>query len=422
MRRPGWLTRESERWETDGLISADQRRAILDRYPPAQDEQLMSVTFVWLAWLVGGFGFVLLVAWNWAQIPTSLKLGATTTVALGLYASAWLAAGRGAGRRAEHLAFAGAIAAGAVAAAVTEWLGLAASNTMPMLIWALVIAVTALVAASPPTTALGAGVLLFWAMTETGRPPAPWAFIAVFPFLALALERRSQVYAAGAVTMSMGIWAALIALDSWRSSAVPGVMLLMAGSAIDLWAHLPEQRRPAFARAGPALVMMVLGLTFQGAATLQGGAPPALWGDPAVVLPAVTLLGSLTLVCLWPSAAQAAARWRPAVFGGYTVVWVAAALAAGGQTPVPVWWSWVWTALPSVALVVIAVSAVREGQAGENRWFFAVGVLAAVALVVMHVTGSANRFGRSALVLLAAAAVLWGISRGKVLVYRRRPW
>ena len=119
MRRPEWLTREAERWETDGVITPAQRQAILDRYP-SHDEQLTSRTLVWLAWLVAGFGFILLVTWNWATIDVRLKLGGTIAVALALFVTAWQASRRGQDRRAELLAFAGALAAGAVSAAVAE--------------------------------------------------------------------------------------------------------------------------------------------------------------------------------------------------------------------------------------------------------------------------------------------------------------
>lgn len=411
MRHPEWLTRESERWETDGLISRGQRRAILDRYPAAHDDQLTSLMLVWLAWLVGGFGVILLVAWNWTQIPTSLKLGATIAAALGVYVAAWLAARRGAERRSEVLAFAGALALGAVAAAITERLGLSPANGLPLLFWALGIAVTALVSASPVTTALGAGVLLFWAMTETGNPPAPWAFMFVFPFLAVAAERRMQPYAAGALTVALGMWVMLVGIDTWRASSIPGVMLLAAGSAIDVWAHMPADRRPAFARVTPALALAGAGLAFQGVAALQGGPAPILWGEPRVVLPGVILLAALTFVSLWPSVAQRQSGWRPLVFGLIVVAWVASSLAAAGQAPAPSWWAWAWTALSSVALVLLTVSAVREGSATGNIGLSIVGVAAMVALVVMHFTGAANRFGRSALVLIAAALVLWWVSR-----------
>jgi len=413
MRRPEWLTRESGQWEADGLITPDQRRSILDRYPdtPEKDDQLTARTLVWLAWLVAGFGLILLVTWNWAEIPVGLKVAGTSAVTLALYGAAWQSSRAGAGARSEWLAFGGALASGAVTVAVTELMKVPPTNTLPVLFWALAIAVTALVAASPITTALGAGVLLFWALTDTGRPPAPWAFMFVFPFLAVALERRSHAYAAGAVTLAFGVWVPLIGIDTWKESMVPGAMLLAAGAALDAWAHQPEERRPAFARTTPALAVVAVGLVFLGVAALHHAALPPMGGDPSLVWPALTLLGALILVALWPSAAQRAARWRPLVFGLLAVIWMVSTFAASGQTPAPLWWAWMWTALISVALVVLTVSAVREGGATRNRGLFLVGVSAMIALVVMHFTGEENSIGRSALVLFVAAGVLWWVSR-----------
>lgn len=187
--------------------------------------------------------------------------------------------------------------------------------------------------------------------------------------------------------------------------------MLAAGGALDAWAHLPQGRRPAFARATPALGLVVAGLTFQGVAALQGGAPPLLWGDPAIVVPGATLLVALTMVSLWPSSAQKAARGRPLMFGGLVVLWMVLGLVAGGRTPPPAWWPWVWIALPSVALVVLAVSAIREGADMRDRGLFAVGVAAMIALVVMQFTDEANQFGRSAVVLFTSAGVLFWASR-----------
>lgn len=413
MRRPEWLTHESEQWETDGLITPEQRRSILDRYPdtPEKDDQLTARTLVWLAWLVAGFGLILLVTWNWAEIPAGLKVGGTSLAALALYGAAWRASRRGAGGRAEWLAFGGALAAGAVTAAITEMMGVSPSNTLPVLFWALAIAVTALLAASPVTTALGAGVLLFWALIDTGRPPAPWAFMFVFPFLAVALERRSHVWAAGAATVAFGVWVPLIGIDTFNESMVPGAMLLAAGAALDIWAHQPADRRPAFARATPALALVAVGLVFLGMAALHRAALPLMVGDPSAVWPALALLGALILVALWPSAAQRSARWRPLTFGALAVIWMVSTFVASGQTRAPLWWAWTWTALISVALVVLTVSAVREGVATRNRSLFLVGVAAMIALVVMHFTGQENNIGRSALVLFVAAGVLWWTSK-----------
>jgi hypothetical protein len=152
-------------------------------------------------------------------------------------------------------------------------------------------------------------------------------------------------------------------------------------------------------------------LVLLGVAALHHAALPPMGGDPSLVWPALTLLGALILVALWPPAAQRSARWRPLVFGVLAVIWMVSTFAASGQTPAPLWWAWTWTALISVALVVLTVSAVREGVTTRNRGLFLVGVSAMIALVVMHFTGEENSIGRSALVLFVAAGVLWWVSR-----------
>jgi hypothetical protein len=337
-------------------------------------------------------------------------------VALTLYGTAWLASRRGADRLAELLAFAGALAVGAVLLASTESLALLPTNSLPLLFWALAIAVTAIVSSSPITTALGTGVLMIWVFTNSGTPPAPWAFVLVFPSLAIALERRTRPYAAGALTLALGVWVVMVGLDTWQSPFTPGVMALVAGAAIDSWAHLPSHRRPAFASVTPALALVVFGLGLLGVAAIQGAGPPALWGEPAVVLPGMVLVVSLTAIALWPSVVERKARWRSQVFGGLVVVWIGSALAAGGQVPVPAWWYWTWMALPSIALLAVTVTAVREAVTAKNTGLFVVGGAAIVALIGMHFAGDVNRAGQSVAVLFAAAGVLWLVSRTRRLV------
>ena len=57
MSRESWLDSESERWQHDGLISEDTRRAILARYP--QQPADPSRALIPLAVLTAGFGVVL---------------------------------------------------------------------------------------------------------------------------------------------------------------------------------------------------------------------------------------------------------------------------------------------------------------------------------------------------------------------------
>jgi len=411
MRRPKWLTRETERWEAEGAITPEQRQAILDSYPAGQDEQLTSRILVWLAWLVAGCALVLLVWWNWTLIDIRYKIGGALAVTLLLYGAAWYSDRKGAARQAEFLAFGGALAVGAVIAALTEYFQVPASSTRPLLMWALAIAVTAVISASPITTALGGVVLLSWALADAGAPPASWTFLMVFPFLAVASERRTEWFAAGAVTLALGVWVAMVGIDTWKSAFTPGLAALVGGSALDAWAHLPDGRRPAFAAATPALALVVFGLGFITAAALEGAGPPAIWGDTATVLPGLALMASLTAVTFWPTVATKVPVWRSLLLGCLIVAWAVTNLVAGGPAPAPLWWTWTWSALPSIALVVVAVGSVREGVSERNIALFVVGIAAIITMVVVHFAVGANRSGRSAAVLFVAAAALWWVSR-----------
>ena len=85
MRLPTWLVTESEAWQRDGLITDEQRRAILARYEPsATAAEQASSALTWLAVLAAGIGAIVLVAWNWTSIPDLVKVLMTAPPMLGL--------------------------------------------------------------------------------------------------------------------------------------------------------------------------------------------------------------------------------------------------------------------------------------------------------------------------------------------------
>jgi len=68
---------------------------------------------------------------------------------------------------------------------------------------------------------------------------------------------------------------------------------------------------------------------------------------------------------------------------------------------------WVWLLVASAGLVGVAISAIRESATIQSRAVLLAGIASILTLVLVHVTAGPNRFGRSALVLLASAAALW---------------
>lgn len=71
-----WLQQEVRGWEQDGLVSHDQARAILARYTPESSGVSWGVIlFSCLGAVIVGLGIILLLAYNWDQIPKYAKLG-----------------------------------------------------------------------------------------------------------------------------------------------------------------------------------------------------------------------------------------------------------------------------------------------------------------------------------------------------------
>jgi uncharacterized membrane protein len=413
MRRPEWLERESEAWQIEGLVSEDQRRLILARYPQAGDPQRAAHILVWLALLVAGFGLILLVAWNWYRIPDPVKIGATIGLTAVLYGLA--AAFARAARRpvvVEGVAFAAALAAGAALAALNDVYLVDPENALPVLAWAVVLGITSLLAASVLTAGLGAVAVVWWMLLAGGHPPPPWGFLLVWPMLALTVEVRPNRWVAGAVTIAFGLWAAFVAIDVWSYPALGGVFLVAAGGALDAWAHYPLARRPKFARATPALLLTIIGLFIVLIMILTTSVPPANWHQSAGgQAPALALFAAVVGVVIWPAAGRRPPSTRALVFAGLAAVWMVLWLVSPNSVATSGWWRWGWAVALSGAFVFITVVAVREAAATRDRGLFATGLVSIGVMVIAHLLGSHGRPGRSALVLLAASAILLWISR-----------
>ena len=103
MRLPFRRGRELDAWHRDGLISDDQRRAILARYEPAAPASAqVSNTLIALAVLAAGAGVVSLLVWNWRAIPLPVKTGGAIALVAVSVPNQWGRATSRAPGRARH--------------------------------------------------------------------------------------------------------------------------------------------------------------------------------------------------------------------------------------------------------------------------------------------------------------------------------
>lgn len=411
MRLPDWLTTESEAWLRDGLITADQRRAILARYTaPVSAADQASSALTWLAVLAAGIGAIVLVAWNWTSIPDVVKVLITAGPMLGLYGASAMAAGSGRDVRAERLALLAALFAGGVLFVTEDLVHIDPQRMNTTLLWAAVLAVTALLTPSAVTAAVGTLVALWWVLMSADSGSGGWWFLAIWPMLALAVERAPNRWAAAGVTFAFGFWIFFIALSIWSDQpTAPGVAVVLAGCWLESLARAPAGRRPAFARTTPALFVTMLGMVL----LLPSGSHAAMrdWHLTArSVWPGIALLAALAIGIAGNAAASGAWRSRSVAVAALAVCWLLAWLAMPGSLRASWWQQWLWTWAFSAGMILMGASAVREAARTRDLAQFGLGLLCVVVFVIVRVV-DAQSLVVSGLMLLASAAVLWWLGR-----------
>lgn len=405
MSRESWLDSESERWQQDGLISDETRRAILARYPRQASDP--SRILIPLAVLTAGVGIVLLVAWHWQELPAAVKLGLTSLLTIALYAGAAWSARRGNTASTEIWLLGAALGAFTLFAALADvylWNDAQAVT----LYCAIAAAVTAAATGATLVTALAAATLGWW-LIVSGGGTIPWQFLLVFPLVAFAAEQSRHRAVATLTAVAFGAWVMIMAANTWNSSTSPVLFVILAGAALEQWSQQPPMRRLVFARATPASAMAVGGL----AAALLGAVHtnPAALGATASLFdthsgqspwPALVLGACLVIVAFGVSR-QAALR--PRMLAVVVALWFNAAAARR----VAMFGDWLWVALFSAALLFVGASLVRESARSHDRGTFTLGLTAVIALVLIHFSSGTPLRGSS--VLLVSAAVLFLVGR-----------
>lgn len=413
MSREEWLDAESRQWQHDGLITEDTRRAILARYPNQTTDP--SNALMPLAVLTAGVGVILFVAWHWQDLPWWLKLGLTKLLTIAMYGGAAWSAGRSNGSRPmwrgassgtpTELWLLGAVLAsfaffGAIAD-VTAW-----DDVRTVGMWcALSAALTAALTGAALVTILAAATLAWW-LLNAGGGLIPWEFLLIFPLVAVAAEQSRHRVAAVLSALAFGLWALIMASNTWNQPAPPMLLVVLAGAALEQWSHNAPNRRPAFARATPGGAMatggLLMGLLMATHDTqnhtlslMQTTAGQSPW-------PALALAAGLTLIAFGhPSRAAQ----RPRLIALAVLVWFNAALALR----VGVFGPWIWVTWFSAALLFAGASYVRDAARTKDRGQFALGLTAVIGLVLVHFSSGAAL--RGATVLLGSALVLYLVGR-----------
>jgi hypothetical protein len=326
------------------------------------------------------------------------------------YVAAALAARARRDVSAERLALLTALFAGGVLFVTDDLVHLDPQRTYTLPLWAGVLAATAALTPSAWTAVVAVAVAAWAMLIAAGAPPPPWWCVAVWPALALAVERVPNRWAAGSVTLGFGFWVFFAVLGVWNDQpTVPAIGVVLAANWLYTLACSSAARRPAFARVTPALVLTMLGL----ALLLPSGSHRTMtdWRLAADrVWPAVTLLAALAGATFWNVSKSGAWRSRTAGLTAIAALWLVLWFTLPAQLRSSTALQWTWTAIFSGAMIHLGAAAVRDAARSRDVGQLVVGLLSVVIFVIVRVL-DARSLVVSGSMLIASAILLWWLAR-----------
>lgn len=197
-----WLLAEIDRWTNDGLITSEQATRLRALYPDTEKKTSWGlIVFSGLGAVVVGLGVILLLAYNWSEIPKFGKL----SLIFGSFVAAhgvglWLRWGRTPRvELSEALSLFGSMLFGAGIWLVAQVYNIDEHFPTGFLVWGLGVLALAWALGSVPQALLATVVLTIWGSTELFRYSNPADSASVLLCLGVAplmWSRRSALLAA----------------------------------------------------------------------------------------------------------------------------------------------------------------------------------------------------------------------------------
>ncbi len=349
----GQLTRESEEWVAEGIVSAEQAAAIRERYAGAKEERRGSATtaLAVIGAVAVGFGVIGFVAANWEGMSHAARLALLTLAVAGSYAAGFQLRDRARSypRVGEALYLLGVLLFGASLFLVGQMYNVEAHDPLALLLWAGAATATALVVRSRAIAAASVLIFTSWVGWEFGH----------------ALDD------AGGDT-----WGAFPVVAVFYGGALYGLATAARERVREHWfaaSGFPESGR------GLGLPVAAAGLfvfTFSEAADELGQAGDDLAGillTGVLVLAALALAGAAALAL----STRPSAGYEAGMLGAVVAVLLLAVLAGGDGDA--------YAVVFNVLFAAVALGVVYAGYLSDETWLVNLGVaLVAVDLVARY--------------------------------------
>lgn len=406
-KRLAWLESESQQWQDAGAIDPAARRAILERYTAESSERRGMLALILVAVGMCSVGLLLLVGYNWDQIPRAAKLAIVIGAVVAAFGASAIAYAKGRLTVAEVLAFAGTLLFGNAIWLVAQVLHIQGRYPDAFLWWGLGVLACAWLVRSKWVGVEAAALLLLWVAFEgdfSGHPS--FAFLAFWPLaIAVAYSLRSSLMIRIAGPAA-ALWVFFGGSDASHSAFWLGGIALVACAfySAGRW-HQPGSPM-RYAWEGSGLLILLLAIMPLMATEMHTMLEPRHADALRVAIAA-----GAVLAIAW--AARRPSR-TPADNG---VLVVAGATAAWTMTS---WWGVLGsthgfamsaTVLFSILALVMAVSLIRTALVTSREWDLGAGVMFAVVFLIVRWVSVIENLLWSGLLLLAAGAGLLIVAR-----------
>ena len=349
----GQLSRESETWVAEGIVSAEQAAAIRSRYADQREDRRGSATtaLAVIGAIAVGFGVIGFVAANWEELSHGVRLVLLTAAVAGSYAAGFQLRDRTGSRPrvGEALYLLGVLLFGASIFLVGQMYHVQAHDPLGLLLWAGGAIATALVVRSRAIAAAAVLIFTAWVGFEFG----------------LALED------AGSDT-----WGAFPVVAVFYGGALYGLATFAQARIREHWfatSGFPEAGRSV---GLPVAAAGLFVFTFADAADELVSAGDEVSGSVQTalgLLAALALAGAVALALSRRPSGRYEAGMLVAVVGATLV----AALAGGNGDA--------WAVVFNILFAAVALGIIYAGFLSDETWLVNMGVaFVAVDLVARY--------------------------------------
>lgn len=408
-----WLTTEAEAWVRDGLIDDAQRERIVGRYQSdasaAEHRGLTALKA--LAALAAAIAVLLLIGYNWSEIPRAGKVAMIFGAVAATFAASAIAYARGKDNTGELLAFTGTLFYGNAIWLLAQVFHISGHYPDGALWWA----IGALIAAhmlKARTIGLQAIVVVgVWVLMEMSfMAGMNYMFLPVGAAAFWFAYRVRSTWVLGLSALVTVVWAISNAASGLRAEDLTIGLGVLIGCGFYAMSRLHEERT-SFQRLWEILSVFVMAVFLVPLMVhaLHSGSPdlPAASRIPMIAM-------TLSPIALMAFAAIRAER-RPLDLAVYLaaaltlawMVWVVAA-PSGAWTPTMRWAAVIGF---SGAMLFTGVTLMRAGMRQSRGWLFTSGVIYVLLFLLVRWLDLLGSMVWSALFLFGVAALLFWVAR-----------